>query len=111
MVDVELDGDDVTIKVLGIHKLWTLTSEIHFKRSNVVSVAKTGPGLRQPWLLRVGTDIPGIICAGTLWGRQRKEFWDRTRKGRGICIELADASYTKIVVDVADPDEVIRRLT
>ena len=110
MVNVEINGGDVTIKVIGSHKIWTLTSVIHFKKRNVMSVTKTGKDLRPPRLFRVGTAVPGFICAGTLFGWRHKEFWDRTKKGRGICIELADAAYTRIVVDVTDPDETIHRL-
>lgn len=110
MVNVEIQGDDVTITVIGIHKIWALKSMINFKKKNVLSVVKTDRELRHPWLFKVGTAVPGIICAGTLFGWHRKEFWDRTRKGRGICIELTGAEYTRIVVDVSDPDETLRRL-
>src|SRR5690349_8558551 len=107
MVNIEIDGEEVLVKVIGLHRLWTLTSEIRVKRSNVTSVSRAGREIQPPWLFRVGTAIPGLICAGVLFGRRRKEFWDRTREGKGICIELANASYTRIVVDVRDPDEVI----
>jgi hypothetical protein len=110
MVNLEISRDDVTINVIGLHKIWALTSMIHFKRRNVVSVTKTGQEIQPPQLFRIGTAIPGFISAGTLSGLGRKECWDRTKKGRGICIELADAEYTRIVVDVMDPDESIHRL-
>jgi len=110
MVNVEIHGDDVIIKVIGSHKIWALKSEIRFKKSNIVLVTKTGQELQPPCLFRVGTAIPGFICAGTLYGRQRKEFWDRAKNGRGICIELADTEYSRIVVDVADTEDVIGRL-
>jgi len=110
MVNINLKEDDVTIEVIGSHKVWALTSMIHFKKANILSVAKTGQEIRPPWLLRVGTAVPGYICAGTLYGWHRKEFWDRTKKGHGICIDLVNAAYTRIVVDVMDPDETIRRL-
>jgi hypothetical protein len=110
MVNVDVHGDDVTITVIGFHKIWALKSMIKFKKENILSVTKTDQDIRHPWLLKVGTSVPGIICAGTLFGWHRKEFWDRTKKGRGICIELADAAYTRIVVDVSDPYETISRL-
>lgn len=110
MVNVEIHGDDVIIKVIGSHKLWALKSEIQFKKSNIVAVTKTGLELQPPRLFRVGTAFPGVICAGTLSGGQQKEFWDRTRNGRGICIELTNTDYSRIVVDVPDPGDAIRRL-
>lgn len=109
MVNIEIKNGDVTVRVIGLHKLWTLTSEIHFKERNITSINKTGREIQPPWLLRVGTAWPGVICAGVFFGRRRKEFWDRTKNGQGICIELANASYTRIVVDVENPDEVIRK--
>src|ERR1700690_3456913 len=105
MVDVEIDGDDVIIKVIGSHRIWTLKNEIRFKKNNIISVTKTGVELQPPRLFRLGTAVPGFICAGTLSGGQRKEFWDRTKNGRGICIELADTEYSRIVVDVLDPED------
>ena|SRR5208283_2853576 len=95
---------------MGSHKIWALERAITFKKSNVLRVEKTDGGLRPPRLFRVGTAVPGFICAGTLSGRGRKEFWDRTKNGRGISIDLANAAYTKVVVDVEDPDDAIRRL-
>jgi len=109
MVNIEIKNEDVTVKVIGLHKLWTLTNEIHFKKGNVTSINKTGREIQPPWLLRVGTAWPGVICAGVFFGRRRKEFWDRTKNGQGICIELANSSYSRIVVDVENPDEAIRR--
>jgi hypothetical protein len=111
MVNVEIHGDDVIVKVIGSHKIWALKSEIRFEKSNIVSIEKTGPELQPPLLFRVGTALPGFICAGTLSGRQRKEFWDRTKNGRGICIELVDTEYDRIVVDVQDPADAISRLS
>jgi hypothetical protein len=98
MINVEINRGDVTIKIIGFHKMLTLRSVIHFKK-NVVSVTKTGEELQPPSLFRTGTTIPGLICGGTLSGQGQKEFWDRTKNGLGICIELAGVEYTGIVAD------------
>ena len=110
MVAIEIAGNEVTVRVLGSHKIWALKSVVRFKKDQVVSIERVEGGLCPPWLRCPGTALPGVICAGTYYGKGRKEFWDRTAKGQGIVIDLRDGPFTRIVVDVADPDAAISML-
>ena len=100
----------MTVRVLGSHKVWALKSVVRFKRAHVAAVGAAERSLWPPWLRCPGTAVPWLICAGTYYGRGRKEFWDRTVGGKAIRIDLRDGPYTRIVVDVADPEATIRML-
>ncbi len=63
--------------------------------------------LRPPFLRFPGANIPGVIIAGTYYGPKRKEFWDTRLKGKAIEIGLENDIYTKIVVDVSDPEKIV----
>ena len=110
MVAIETAGNDVTVRVLGSHKVWALKSVVRFKKDQVVSVDRADRSLWPPLVRCPGTAIPWLICAGTYYGKRRKEFWDRTLRGKGIRIDLNNGPYTRIVVDVVDPDTAIREL-
>ena len=108
MVTIKTVGNDVRIQVLGSHRIWALKSIIRFKKEQVVCVDRADQSLRPPLLRCPGTAIPWLIYAGTYYGKRRKEFWDRTVRGQGIRIDLNNGPYTRIVVDVADPEGAIR---
>ena len=110
MVAVETDGVVVRLRILGWHRLWAFKRELEVDLRNVVAVRPKDPGLRPPWLRRVGTAITGLIYAGVFRGRGRREFWDWSRGKGTIQMELADERYTRVVVSVDAPEETIRRI-
>ncbi|MGW5309443.1 hypothetical protein ACWEQ0_06140 [Nocardia thailandica] len=110
MVELEVTGDEVRIRVLGSHRIWALRSRLSVPRSAVVSAEIADSGLRPAWLRVGGTYWPGRIAAGTYRARGRKEFWDTTFGGRAVRLDLAGAAFTRVVVDVADPAATLRAL-
>ena len=110
MVSVERNGNQVVLRVLGSHRFWAFKSQIRFSIDQVASVGPVDPTLRPPWFRCPGTMIPWLICAGTYYGRGRKEFWDRTRGRACIQIEMKSGTFTRIVVDVPDAREAIELL-
>jgi hypothetical protein len=111
MVSVEIDRGEVTVRVLGHHRLWAVKKVIRFRRDHVQFATKVMATLKPPWRRCPGTYLPGFICAGTYHGDNGKEFWDTTFKGNAIEINLKQESFARLVVDVENPDEVIERLT
>ncbi|NEW37512.1 hypothetical protein GV794_13680 [Nocardia cyriacigeorgica] len=110
MVELEVTGTTVTVHVLGAHRLLALRDQISFDLSAVTAVVPAEIDLRPPWVRAPGTFFPGVIAAGTFRGKGRKEFWDTGFDGIGVRIELAGTDFTRLVVDVADPDVVLRML-
>ncbi|WP_067688655.1 hypothetical protein [Nocardia jejuensis] len=110
MVELEIVGTTVKVHVLGAHRFLSLREQVSFDLANVTEVADAGVDLRPPWVRAPGTFFPGVIAAGIFRGKGRKEFWDTVFDGRGVRIELAGTDFTRVVVDVADPDAVRRLL-
>jgi hypothetical protein len=114
VVSIALGARDVTISPTGWSRIWTLRSQIRFPLSSIRSVhrapADAGRGLWHGWRLP-GTHLPGVLVAGSYYRGGRWEFWDvRVSKGRAIELELEDAPYSRVVVDVADPAVEVERL-
>jgi len=110
MVSVVLQGSTVVIKILGFHKVLALKSQIQFNKTSIRKINIAEKKLRPPLLRCPGIAIPWIISAGTFLGKGKKEFWDRKYKKEAIEIELENEKYTKIVVDVENPEEIIKLL-
>ena len=50
-----------------------------------------------------GTNIPGVITAGTFFKDGGRVFWDVHDADRAVAIYLRDDVYTELVVEVDDP--------
>ncbi|MFC9896518.1 hypothetical protein ACFVMC_22765 [Nocardia sp. NPDC127579] len=112
MVEVELTHDNtVRVHVLGGHRLLALRDEVTLEVGAITSVTRAEVDLRPPWIRTPGTFFPGAIAAGTFRGKGRKEFWDTNFKGHAIRIDLDGPGYTRLVVDVADPDAALAELS
>ncbi len=113
MVSIKIDGDRVSARVLGLHKLWAFKSRFSFKVRNIVDARfDTGVtvglyrGLRMP-----GTHIPGVIVAGTYYRDKRREFWDVGRIENAIVVDLENEKFDRLVIETADPLETVALLT
>ncbi len=115
MVDVRFENGTVIFEPRGLHKLWTLRSRVTVPRSAIRMVRRAPAGIVEGWWKgwRIpGTHVPGLIVAGSYRFEGEWHFWDVCRPGnRAVEIRLSGTRYARIVVDVDDPDEVVRRLT
>lgn len=111
MVELTVRDGVLEARILGLHKLWALKSRIRVPLSKVRAV-RHDPGATLPWtaLRMPGTYVPGAITAGTYRLGRRKEFWDVVRRDRVVVIELEDAGYDRLVVEVADPIAAVRTI-
>ena len=60
-------------------------------------------GIRLP-----GTNVPGVITAGTFYQDGKRVFWDVHHPEKTIVIDLHDERYNELVVEVADLDAAVR---
>jgi DNA-binding transcriptional regulator LsrR (DeoR family) len=54
-----------------------------------------------------GTEVPGVITAGTFYEHGERVFWDVHHPERAIALSLRDERYAKLVVEVEDPEATI----
>ena len=59
-------------------------------------------GLRIP-----GTNIPGVITAGTFYQDGKRVFWDVHNPDNTVVIDLHDERYNQLIVEVADPSAAV----
>jgi hypothetical protein len=56
----------------------------------------------------LGTNVPGVIAAGTFYQDGKRVFWDVHHPEKTIVIDLHDERYNELVVEVADPEAAVR---
>ena len=112
MVTVSVEDDRVRFEVQGWDKLWALKSQLEFPLSHIASVRVDPEPARGWWHgLRIpGTQIPGIITAGTFYQLDGAVFYDVHDPDRTIVLELNHEHYKRLVIEVEDPEAVVERL-
>jgi len=50
-----------------------------------------------------GTNIPGVLTAGTFYQNGQRVFWDVHNPENTIVIGLHDEQYNELIVEVPDP--------
>ncbi len=110
MVEVMVSPNYVRLELTGLDILWSLKGNLTFPIAGIRSIY-ADPTVTRPKGLRLpGTSIPGLIQAGTYVWQGTREFWCVHFTGRSVVFELEDLPYTRIVVDVRDPEAVVQRV-
>ena len=98
---LSIDYEVLRIEMQGFEKLLGFKSRLVIPLEHITS-ANTDDlgtaifrGIRGP-----GTNIPGILRAGTYHTKQGKEFWYAPRGRKYLTIELKDESYKRIVLGI-----------
>jgi hypothetical protein len=111
MVSIEKQDDHFIFEIKGLHKLWALKSQLSIPAIHIVNAYPATEkdthffGLRMP-----GTQIPGIITAGTYLVDDGSIFCDIVHPSKTIVVELQDEHYKKLVIEVEDPEQAIELL-
>jgi hypothetical protein len=105
MVDLSVMNGNLTLHVRGADKLWALKSSLEIPLAHVAGV-RADPEVAHGWwhgLRLPGTNIPGVITAGTFYQQGKRVFWDIHHPENTIVITLHDERYNELIVEVADP--------
>ena len=54
-----------------------------------------------------GTNIPGVLTAGTFYQDGKRVFWDVHNPDKTVVLELKDERYNELIVEVADPNAAV----
>ncbi len=104
MVEISVDGGTIKVDVLGWSKIWCLKSRLAAPLRCVRGVRADGPLPRRFWIRLPGTQIPGVIKAGSYCNGSQWSFWDvRRRRDDVVVIELQGWKYDYLVVEVKNP--------
>src|SRR6202521_2178114 len=104
MTRIELTPTTLIVHVIGLDKLWSLKSQLEIPLAHVTGCeadpATAGKGFAAVWkgLRLPGTEIPGVIAAGSFLHHGEWVFWDVHHPEKAIVIHLADERYARLVV-------------
>ncbi|MGB8579747.1 MAG: hypothetical protein WCD47_02915 [Candidatus Sulfotelmatobacter sp.] len=110
MVDLSISGDRLVLDVRGADKLWALKSSLEIPLAHVTEIRADASVTRGWWhgLRMPGTNVPGVITAGTFYQDGKRIFWDVHRPENTVVIELKDERYNELIVEVADPEDAVK---
>jgi len=105
MVDLSISGGNLELQVQGADKLWALKSSLEIPLRHVAGI-RADPSVAHGWWHGIrlpGTNIPGVLTAGTFYQHGKRVFWDVHNPKNTVVIELRDERYDELIVEVADP--------
>jgi len=105
MTQLSVSDGKLNIEVKGWDRLWALRSHLSIPLEDVVRVYADSQ-IAEPWWkgLRVaGSNLPGVLAAGTFYHHSQWVFWDVHNPEKVIVIELRHEHYAKLIVEVEDP--------
>ncbi len=105
MVDLSIAEGRLTLHVRGADKLWAFKSSLEIPLVHITEIT-ADPSIAHGWwhgLRMPGTNIPGVLTAGTFYQDGKRVFWDVHNPENTVVIGLRDERYNELIVEVADP--------
>jgi hypothetical protein len=109
MVEIVVSEGSLVLHVKGADKLWALKSSLEIPLQHVAGI-RADPSVAHGWwhgLRMPGTNLPGVITAGTFYHDGKRVFWDVHNLENTVVIELRDERYNELIVEVADPNKTV----
>jgi hypothetical protein len=105
MVNITIDGDQAILEVQGFDKLWALRSRLQLPLAHILSVEANADhvGRWEHGFKMLGTDVPGLLAAGTFYYQGELVFWDVHNPANAIVLSLDHERYKKLIIEVEDP--------
>ena len=105
MVNVTVVASRAIFTVEGMHKLWSMRSQIEIPLTHIIDVEVNHEQVGKWWhgVKLMGTDAPGLFAAGTFYYHGELVFWDVYDTTKTIIVSLEHERYKKLIVEVADP--------
>ncbi|MFJ6211751.1 hypothetical protein ACIQGZ_00135 [Streptomyces sp. NPDC092296] len=113
MAEIVIDGPRLTVRLSGWQKVEALHGDVTVPLTEVRAVSVLQDPLGAPRGLRVpGTDLPGVVKAGT-WRSSHagRQFVLASRGERGVRVDLSgDGSFDVLLISVPDPEATVAAL-
>jgi hypothetical protein len=110
LVDLSIAEGKLTLHVRGADQLWAFKSTLEIPLIHIAAV-RAGPEVARGWYHGIrlpGTNVPGVITAGTFYQDGKRVFWDVHHPEKTIVIDLQDERYSELVVEVGDPEAAVQ---
>lgn len=109
MVDLSIAEGTLMLHVRGADKLWAFKGSLEVPLAHVAG-ARADPEVARGWYHGIrmpGTNLPGVITAGTFYQHGNRVFWDVHHPEKTIVIDLHDERYNELIVEVDDPQQAV----
>jgi hypothetical protein len=112
VVRISVEDGLVNFDVEGIDKLWSFKSRLTIPLTHILSVKIDAEAARGWWhgLKLLGTQLPGVLTAGTFYENGGIVFYDVHDPEKTIVMELEHERYQRLVVEVESPHATLRAL-
>jgi hypothetical protein len=110
LVDLSVAEGKLSLHVRGADKLWAFKSSLEIPLIHIAGV-RADPEIARGWYHGIrmpGTNVPGVITAGTFYQDGKRVFWDVHHPEKTIVIDLHDERFSELVVEVADPGAAVK---
>lgn len=112
MVGLTVTDGKLILHVQGLDELWAFKSTLEIPLLHIAGV-RADPEVAHAWWHGVrmpGTNIPGVITAGTFYLDGKRVFWDVHHPDKTIVIDLRNEKYQQLIVEMADPEAAVQSL-
>lgn len=109
MVELSVAEGKLVLHVRGADQLWALKSTLEIPLQHIAGIT-ADPSIARGWwhgLRMPGTNLPGVITAGTFYQHDKRIFWDVHHPDNTVVIDLHDEQYNQLIVEVADPSAAV----
>ncbi len=110
MVSLSIESGTLVCSVEGMDRLWALKSRLEIPLAHVKG-ARVDDDAAKGWWHGVrlsGSDLPGVITAGTFYRKGRVVFYDTHKPEQTIVVDLDHEDYDQLIIQVRDPAEAVR---
>lgn len=112
MTTITINDKELIISVEGLDKLLAFKGYVTIPLEHVQKVERNPEPLMKARyaVFGIGTIFAGKIQAGTFSEHGEKSFWDVRNPKKALLITLKDDTYSKLVIEVENPDETIKQI-
>jgi hypothetical protein len=112
MVDLTIADGKLKLNVEGADKLWAFKGSLEVPLEHIAGI-RADAEIAHGWLHGIrmpGTNLPGVITAGTFYQDGQRVFWDVHNADNAIVIDLRHDKYQELIVEVADPEAAVEQV-
>jgi hypothetical protein len=110
MVNLAIEEGKLILHVQGADKLWAFKSTLEIPLIHIARI-RADQEVARGWYHSIrlpGTNVPGVVTAGTFYHDGKRVFWDVHHPEKTIVIDLHDERFSELVVEVGDPEAAVR---
>lgn len=99
-MNIIIDTEDIRIELSKLEKLLSLHDSFKIQISQIIGIYNTLLPYTWKEIRAPGTEIPGLIKAGTFYTFRGTEFWMLRKKDNPVRIELKNNKFKRLIVGI-----------